>query len=187
MLDLAATNKLTRKLLARALAAGGSTTTLGDQAGRRLDASGQLTSGGGQVELADLAQTAQSLGLTLEDRTDATLIWGLRNAIKRDQTGASWLPSIAAKLVRKSYHLAVVARGAGTVQLFEAVVSPAALVLRSLDQVPAAMLVAEVDWDDFVRILATAPHTKDWRAWLHSPAISFRNEPLWLRVMLKLL
>ena len=128
-----------------------------------------------------------SIGLDPDELGDRRVFWAFRNAVHRVEDGGSWVPAIAVRLLRKSYTVCFVPEGAGVnVGPFVIEAAPDRLFLRSVERPPTGVLVAHIDWPRFVAHLATTPNARDWRMWIRGGGVRFVSEPLWLKLLLKL-
>ena len=139
-----------------------------------------------QLEFLSLSKLFEDCGLNDKNDLHRMIVWGFRNALLRDQRGESWLPAFATKLVRKQIEFIVFPLPAAEPSYVLMRASATKLVVESINEAIPNQLIVEVEQQPLVELISRGGGSKAWREWLRSSNVRFRQHPLWLKILLKL-
>ena len=138
-------------------------------------------------QLDDLAATAAASGLQIDDPVHAQILYGFRNPILRAARGESWEPELIRRMLIKTYQVDLWPVGEGFGGCLQVDAGPKSLRVASAAAGRKGVLGVHVQAEAFRQLLMSNPVRKDWLAFVRSPALHFSDQPLWLKLAMKLI
>ena len=138
-------------------------------------------------QMDDLRGTLSACGLQADNPLHAEILFGFRNPILRAARGESWVPEIVRRMLIKSYQVDVWPVGEGYGGCLHVDAGPKLLRVASATAGRKGVLGVHVQAEAFRQLLMSNPVRKDWLTFVRSPALRFSDEPLWLKLAMKLI